>query len=430
MIKAIFFDIDGTLVSFNTHRISETTLDVLYRLKAGGVKLFIASGRHLLIMDNLSGFPFDGYVCMNGSLVFDRGEMIYIHPMDREDAASVVDLTERENIPCVAFAEKEIVLNCRNELTDRVFDMIHLPSPKPVSFAPFREKPVCQFTIFVDKEKEEKYLLPVLKHSVTARWHPEFTDIDPEDITAISYDAGDGERAFEKQDGTWVYTTDADFPLKQDFPETIAEDMGQLRADRELVDGDELADYGLEEPVYTVTLTQSDGTVTEIYFGNTVDDYYYVTVNDDGVVYTVSSTAADNLTQSLDEMAQLDEYPSIGSGNLKKVSITENGETTAYDSENEDQSEDISGIAGGLGAVTLSEAADYSVADADLAGYGLDEASRITVEVTYTEDDEDKTMTLYIGGDNGDSSRYVMIDDSRIVYLISDEICSNILNED
>ena len=153
-------------------------------------------------------------------------------------------------------------------------------------------------------------------------------------------------------------------------------------------------------------------------------------MNDDGVVYTVSSTAADNLTQSLDEMAQLDEYPSIGSGNLKKVSITENGETTAYDSENEDQSEDISGIAGGLGAVTLSEAADYSVADADLAGYGLDEASRITVEVTYTEDDEDKTMTLYIGGDNGDSSRYVMIDDSRIVYLISDEICSNILNED
>lgn len=256
------------------------------------------------------------------------------------------------------------------------------------------------------------------------------TDIDPEDITAISYDAGDGARAFEKQDGTWVYTTDADFPLKQDFPETIAEDMGQLRADRELVDGDELADYGLEEPVYTVTLTQSDGTVTEIYFGNTVDDYYYVTVNDDGVVYTVSSTAADNLTQSLDEMAQLDEYPSIGSGNLKKVSITENGETTVYDSENEDQSEDISGIAGGLGAVTLSEAADYSVADADLAGYGLDEASRITVEVTYTEDDEDKTMTLYIGGDNGDSSRYVMIDDSRIVYLISDEICSNILNED
>ena len=76
----------------------------------------------------------------------------------------------------------------------------------------------------------------------------------------------------------------------------------------------------------------------------------------------------------------------------------------------------------------LSEAADYSVADEDLAGFGLDEASRITVEAVYTEDDEEKTLTLYIGGEDGDGNRYVMINDSRIVYLISDEICDNILN--
>ena len=76
----------------------------------------------------------------------------------------------------------------------------------------------------------------------------------------------------------------------------------------------------------------------------------------------------------------------------------------------------------------LSEAADYSVADEDLAGFGLDEASRITVEAVYTEDDEEKTLTLYIGGEDGDGNRYVIINDSRIVYLISDEICDNILN--
>ena len=68
--------------------------------------------------------------------------------------------------------------------------------------------------------------------------------------------------------------------------------------------------------------------------------------------------------------------------------------------------------------------------DADLAGFGLDEAARTTVEVTCTDDDEEKTMTLYIGGEDDDGSRYVMINDSRIVYLISDEICGNILNED
>jgi len=256
------------------------------------------------------------------------------------------------------------------------------------------------------------------------------TQIDPAEIKAISYDIGDGERGFEKRDGTWIYTPDADFPLDQSVPETIAEDMGQLKADRELVDGDELADYGLEEPDYTVTLTEADGTVTEIKFGNTVDDYYYVSLDDSGTVYTVPSSAADNLSQSLNDMAQFDDYPSIGSGNLKKVVITSGETSTVYDSENEEQSEDISAIAGGLGTVALSEAADYSVADADRGNYGLDNASRTTVEVTYTEDNEDKTMTLYIGGEDGDGSRYVMIDDSRIVYLISDEICGNILNED
>lgn len=256
------------------------------------------------------------------------------------------------------------------------------------------------------------------------------TDIGSDDITAISYNVGNGDMEFEKEDGTWYYTADRDFPLTQSYPENAAEAMGRLEADRELTDGDKLADYGLEDPAYTVQLTQSDGTVTDICFGNTTGDCYYVTAGDTGVVYTVSATVIEDLNYTLDDMAQLDEYPGIGSGNLVKEVITENGESTTYDSENEDQSEDIAAVAGGLGAVALSEAADYSVEDEDLAGYGLDEASRITVEATYTQDEEEKVLTLYLGGEDGEGNRYVMLNDSRIVYLISDEICNNILNID
>lgn len=177
------------------------------------------------------------------------------------------------------------------------------------------------------------------------------------------------------------------------------------------------------------TVTDEDGTVTTIKVGNATGNDYYATVDDTEKVYTIPATSLDDIQTELDQIAQLDTYPSIGSGNLKKEVITQNGETTTYDSENEDQAEDVAAVAGGLGAVKLSEAADYSVDDADLAGYGLDATSRITVEVTYTSDDEDQTMTLYIGGENGSGDRYVMINDSRIVYLISDEICKNILNQ-
>ena len=255
------------------------------------------------------------------------------------------------------------------------------------------------------------------------------TDLKTSEITGVKYDLGTGEMNFEKDGDTWYYTADKDFPLRQSYPKTVADAMLQLSADRELEDADALEEYGLDHPTYTVTLTDEDGTVTTIKVGNATGNDYYATVDDTEKVYTIPATSLDDIQTELDQIAQLDTYPSIGSGNLKKEVITQNGETTTYDSENEDQAEDVAAVAGGLGAVKLSEAADYSVDDADLAGYGLDATSRITVEVTYTSDDEDQTMTLYIGGENGSGDRYVMINDSRIVYLISDEICKNILNQ-
>ena len=46
MTKAIFFDVDGTLVSFRTHVVSPAVLAALHSLRARGIKLFVASGRH------------------------------------------------------------------------------------------------------------------------------------------------------------------------------------------------------------------------------------------------------------------------------------------------------------------------------------------------------------------------------------------------
>ena len=53
MIKAVFFDIDGTLVSFHTHRVSEATRQAIRQLRTQGIKVFIATGRHLQVINNL-----------------------------------------------------------------------------------------------------------------------------------------------------------------------------------------------------------------------------------------------------------------------------------------------------------------------------------------------------------------------------------------
>lgn len=52
--KALFFDIDGTLVSFNTHEIPASTVDALEQAKANGLKVFIATGRPRQLINNLS----------------------------------------------------------------------------------------------------------------------------------------------------------------------------------------------------------------------------------------------------------------------------------------------------------------------------------------------------------------------------------------
>lgn len=45
MIKALFFDVDGTLVSFNTHDVPESTREALRLAHESGVKIFTATGR-------------------------------------------------------------------------------------------------------------------------------------------------------------------------------------------------------------------------------------------------------------------------------------------------------------------------------------------------------------------------------------------------
>ena len=50
-IKAIFFDIDGTLRDFQTKRIPDSAKEALMEARRAGILLFIATGRHKLEME-------------------------------------------------------------------------------------------------------------------------------------------------------------------------------------------------------------------------------------------------------------------------------------------------------------------------------------------------------------------------------------------
>lgn len=52
-MKALFFDIDGTLVSFKTHEIPVSTVAALEQAHDSGVKIFISTGRPPMFINNL-----------------------------------------------------------------------------------------------------------------------------------------------------------------------------------------------------------------------------------------------------------------------------------------------------------------------------------------------------------------------------------------
>ena len=75
---ALFFDIDGTLVSFQTHEIPSSTILALTQAKANGSRVYIATGRPPLIITNLKAIEhfIDGYVTTNGALCYVRDELV------------------------------------------------------------------------------------------------------------------------------------------------------------------------------------------------------------------------------------------------------------------------------------------------------------------------------------------------------------------
>ncbi|MCD8295311.1 MAG: Cof-type HAD-IIB family hydrolase [Clostridia bacterium] len=183
MIKIAFFDIDNTLVRLGEHGIAEDSRRALDELKDRGIKVFIASGRHKCIMDNLDGYPFDGYVCTNGSLVFAGGEVIYRHPVCREDSYAIAETARRYDIPCMAYHENGVCVSLRNETAYDVFRLLRIAPPPEVDLVGFvREHPVYEFTPFMGPEKEALFE-PLLTRTVFVRLEKEFVDLNPDDIS-------------------------------------------------------------------------------------------------------------------------------------------------------------------------------------------------------------------------------------------------------
>ena len=199
MIKALFFDIDGTLVSINTHRIPHSTVIALTQAKAKGLKIFIATGRPFAIINNLKTIEhlIDGYVTANGAHCFIGKEVVYSHPIPKEYVNLLLEDSLKCDYSCIVVGEKDIATYNYKDNIDRIFrvqlNVTNIDYRLPVEHVLTQD--ILQLTPFITEE-QEKEIMPRLSGCISGRWHPEFTD-----ITSVMADKGKGITAMAQHIG-------------------------------------------------------------------------------------------------------------------------------------------------------------------------------------------------------------------------------------
>lgn len=172
MIKALFFDVDGTLVSFKTHKIPERTIQALQMAHDQGVKIFTATGRPRQLLNNIPEVEhlMDGYILTTGALCIYGETVVREDLISHEEVLALVDHCRRHNISSVVVGKKDIQFLNRNEMVDHAFfDMLKVTYNKyDVPLEEVINQGVLQITSFITEE-QEKEIMPQLAGCASAR---------------------------------------------------------------------------------------------------------------------------------------------------------------------------------------------------------------------------------------------------------------------
>lgn len=176
MIKAVFFDIDGTLVSFKTHQIPRSAVQALKQLHDRGIRIFVATGRGRDGLSVLDDIPFDGYITLNGQYCYVGDQVIEESFLNQEDLKVLLDKIAENPFPCGFTLEHDKIFNYRDERVDLIHEITKNDDHPAGDVSRVLKEKVYQCMAFIS-EDQERDLLSRMPHSISARWHPLFCDV-------------------------------------------------------------------------------------------------------------------------------------------------------------------------------------------------------------------------------------------------------------
>ena len=282
-----------------------------------------------------------------------------------------------------------------------------------------------------EQREQEEYLASLAADETIA-----VSNYDLATMTALSYQPrGADPLSFRVVNGAWQWADDPLFPLDPTALANMGTSIASITASRTVDEGTP-ADYGLDDPACTVTVEY--GTDRHVYllgdYNSFAASYYLMT---DGVIYLTPTNLNSYFNKTLDELLLKDSIPAADwttRDYVSAVTVRADGkENTITDADGIDE------ILTALGNVVLRVCTDYNATDDEMASYGFDGSTGITVNyrkaVTVSESDGssstnylDTSYTLEVGGKVGhDEGYYVSPSNSAMVYSLAENTVLGLL---
>lgn len=180
MLKAVFFDIDGTLLSHRTNSVPASALRALEALRQKGILTFMATGRHISMLRQLKaleGLRFDGVVSLNGQYCCDESGIIYHCPLETSAVAALLDYLKAHPHPCILVEADRMYINFHSPLVEQVQATIHSEMPELGDLDRGYTQPIYQAILYMSEEDLAK--LPPLPGIKLTRWNLGGADLIP-----------------------------------------------------------------------------------------------------------------------------------------------------------------------------------------------------------------------------------------------------------
>ncbi len=274
-------------------------------------------------------------------------------------------------------------------------------------------------------------------------------NIDPDNVNYLYWKYPGRALSFKKEDGKWTYKEDSEFPVDEEKIRNLVSIFHDFRSAFVIEKPEDISEYGLDEPVCTIHLTEEEANF-EILLGSysMIDEQRYVSVGD-GNVYLIRQDPFRDFQIAYTDLIRNDEIPAFEQAEKITVSAEdtfcleylENSQSSlcaedVYFIRTEDgmlplDTGKVEAFLDSIRSLSLTELVTYQATDEKLASCGLTDPETV-IEVT--ADGGQTAFTVSIGLDRekaaekeekGESlegvTAYVRLNQSKIIYEMADE---------